>query len=307
MLSNFVAIDFEFLPAQGLIFQIGYAIVQEGKIVETYEQIINPKCSKWDFYSIPVISEITGITYDMLQDAPTFEEIWPHLYKVINNRIVVAHNACSADLSVLSKELLRIKAFDCEYSDTTFDCYCTMNIARDIKHIKCGLSVLCEHYNIELSSHHNACADAEATAKLFVELQKHCNIKQISPILFNREYVAERYGNYDPYITHEPYFVKRNKEEKEKRHLDLSNIQLHIEQMIDNPAYFSNEIVVLTGLTCDDKEQLTTLLVDAGASVKNGVTKCTTLIIAGENAGWSKLEKAVELNIPVINRNDILF
>lgn len=307
MLSNFVAIDFEFLPAQGLIFQIGYTIVQDGKIVETCEQLLNPKCSKWDFYSIPVISEITGITYDMLQEAPTFEEFWPRLHKVINNRIVVAHNACSADLSVLSKELIRINAFDCEYSDTSFDCYCTMNIARDMNHIKCGLSVLCEHYDIELSSHHNACADAEATAKLFLEFQKHCNLEQFTPIVFNSEYVFTRYGNYNPNITHEPYFITRNKEEKEKRHLELSNIQEHLEQLIDKPTFFRDEVVVLTGLTHDDKEHLTTLLIEAGVSVKNNVTKCTTLIIAGENAGWSKLEKAIERNIPVINRNDILF
>ena len=87
----------------------------------------------------------------------------------------------------------------------------------------------------------------------------------------------------------------------------MTDIQEHIDQLIDKPTFFSNEIIVLTGLTHDDKEHLTALLVEAGASVKNGVTQCTTLIIAGENAGWSKLEKAIERNIPVINRNDILF
>ena len=307
MLSNFIAIDFEFLPAQGLIFQIGYAIVQDGKIVETCEQLIKPKCSKWEFYSMPIISEITGITYDMLQDAPPFDEIWPKLYGVINNKIIVAHNACSADLSVLSKELLRIKALDCEYRDISFDCYCTLDIARDMNHAKCGLSVLCELYNIELSSHHNACADAEAAAKLFIELQKQSSITNLTPIRFNSDYIVERYGNSDFSRTHEPYFVRRNNKEKQKRHLDLINIQEHVEQLIDSPTFFSNEVVVLTGLTHEDKEQLTTLLVEAGALVKNSVTKCTTLIIAGENAGWSKLEKAVELNIPVINRDDIRF
>ena len=307
MLSDFIAIDFEFLPAQGLIFQIGYAIVQNGKVVETCDQLINPQCSKWDFYSIPIISEITGISYDMLQDAPTFEEAWSGLYKVLNNKIVVAHNACSADLSVLSKEILRIKALDSGYSDFSFNCYCTMDIARNMNHIKCGLSVLCEQYNIDLSSHHNACADAEATAKLFIELQKQHSIKHFTPILFNSEYIIDKYGHYDFSQPHEPYFVKRNKEEKEKRHLELTDIQEHIDQLIDKPTFFSNEIIVLTGLTHDDKEHLTALLVEAGASVKKGVTQCTTLIIAGENAGWSKLEKAIERNIPVINRNDILF
>lgn len=307
MLSNFIAIDFEFLPALGRIFQIGYVIVRDGEIVETYEQLINPKCSKWEFYSIPVISEMTRITYEMLQDAPTFDEIWPKFYEVINNQTIIAHNACSADLSILSKELLRINAFDCQYRDISFDCYCTLDIARDMHHAKCELSVLCELYDIELSSHHNAGADAEAAAKLFLEFQKHCNITQFTPIIFNSEYVVERYGNFDPNITHEPYFIRRNKKEKEKRHLDLNKIQEHIKQTIDDPIHFNNEVVVLTGLTYDDKERLTTLLVEAGASVKNSVTKCTTLIIAGENAGWAKLEKAIELNIPVINRDDIRF
>ena len=108
MISNFVAIDFEFLPSLGRIIQIGYVVVRNGVIVDTYEQLVNPCCSRQDFYLVPMVSNITGITYDMVQNAPTFEDVWPDLYKVINKQIIVAHNACSADLSVLSKELFRI-------------------------------------------------------------------------------------------------------------------------------------------------------------------------------------------------------
>mgnify|MGYP003447204103 FL=1 len=46
-------------------------------------------------------------------------------------------------------------------------------------------------------------------------------------------------------------------------------------------------------------------LTNIGATIKSSITKNTTCIIAGNNAGWAKLEKAVEMNIPVINRYDI--
>jgi DNA polymerase III epsilon subunit family exonuclease len=305
MISNFVAIDFEFLPSLGRIIQIGYVVVRNGVIVDTYEQLVNPCCSRQDFYLVPMVSNITGITYDMVQNAPTFEDVWPDLYKVINKQIIVAHNACSADLSVLSKELFRICERTDQYSDIAFDCYCTMNIAKSLSHSKCGLSILCQEYDIELSAHHNAFADAEATAKLFIEFVNRYNIRHYSPVRFDAQYIYDRGANCNQ--LREPFYVTRNKEERKKKHIDIAEIQEKLDTVITSPAFFCDEVIVITGLSCEDRESLISKLSDAGAIVKNNITKCTTLVIAGENAGWSKLEKAIEQNIPVINRGDIAF
>lgn len=305
MLSNFVAIDFEFLPSLGRIIQIGYVVVRNGVIVDTYEQLVNPCCSRQDFYLVPMVSNITGITYDMVQNAPTFEDVWPDLYRVINKNNIVAHNACSADLSVLSKELYRILDKTDQFDDIEFDCYCTMTIARSLSHRQCGLSILCEEYNIELSAHHNAYADAEATAKLFIELANQHNIIHYRPVKFDIQYIFDRGANCNK--SREPYYVSRNKEERNKRHIDITEIQEKLEKVITSPSFFCDEVIILTGLSYEDKESLSSKLSNAGAIIKNCVTKCTTLIIAGDNAGWSKLEKAKEQNIPVINRDDIAF
>ena len=307
MLSNFVALDFEFLTIPANIIQIGYVVVRNGEIVQTFEQLVKPPCSRYEFYSSPAVSKITGITYDILQDAPTFEEVWPDLYKAIHNKIVVAHNAVSADLSILSKELVRTGFVDCEYSNISFDCYCTMNIARNLGHPKCGLSELCDCYNIELTSHHKACSDAEATAKLFIALAEQNNIREFTPVTFNSRYVLDKYGDFNYQAKREPYFLKRNREEREKRRIKIDEIQTKLEKAIDDPKFFCDEVVVITGLTYEDKEQLASRLIDAGAIIKNTVTKCTTYVIAGENAGWSKLGKAKEFNIPVVNIDDIVF
>ena len=75
-------------------------------------------------------------------------------------------------------------------------------------------------------------------------------------------------------------------------------------EMGDNP--FAGKTVVLTGslsqLTRDEaKDRLTAL----GAKVSGSVSKKTDMVIAGEAAG-SKLAKANELNIPVIDENEMI-
>ena len=108
MFKDFVALDFEFMPSQRYIIQIGYVVVRGGQIVRKVEQMVKPPCSKREYNHNPFIKKLTNISYDRLENAPTFDEVWKELYSQINNNIVVAHNACSAELSILTKELDRI-------------------------------------------------------------------------------------------------------------------------------------------------------------------------------------------------------
>lgn len=67
----------------------------------------------------------------------------------------------------------------------------------------------------------------------------------------------------------------------------------------DSPAAFTGKIMVLTGtLETFDRESLTELLEKHGARVSGSVSKKTTVVIAGAEAG-SKLDKARELGIEV--------
>lgn len=307
MINDFIAIDFEFMPKQRYIFQIGYVVVKNRQIVRRVEQLIKPPCTRNEYNSCYILKELTGITYDMLESAPTLEEVWPEIYQQITDRIVVAHNACSAELSVLTKELDRIGISRDNSNWPAFQCYCTLEYARFIGHSRCGLDVLCSTYNLDLTKHHNAMADAEATALLFLAMVNDTHTW--SPIQYDYNYYSANNNSSnntqqcaDSVLTQ---LVSLNNEVQARKYINLEDIQEQLEEDITNLNCFRGDVIVLTGLTIDDKEYLTNLLISIGATVKRNVTKNTTCIIAGEFAGWAKLEKAVEMNIPVINRDCI--
>lgn len=71
-------------------------------------------------------------------------------------------------------------------------------------------------------------------------------------------------------------------------------------------SYFSGKTVVLTGtLSSMGRKQATDMLEDLGAKVTGSVSKATDYVIAGEEAG-SKLDKAHQLGIKVLNEDEFL-
>ena len=71
-------------------------------------------------------------------------------------------------------------------------------------------------------------------------------------------------------------------------------------------SYFSGKTVVLTGtLSSMGRKEATTLLEDLGAKVTGSVSKSTDCVIAGVEAG-SKLDKAQQLGIQVLNEEEFL-
>lgn len=71
-------------------------------------------------------------------------------------------------------------------------------------------------------------------------------------------------------------------------------------------SYFSGKTVVLTGtLSSMGRKEATNLLEDLGAKVTGSVSKATDCVIAGVEAG-SKLDKAQQLGIQVLNEEEFL-
>lgn len=70
--------------------------------------------------------------------------------------------------------------------------------------------------------------------------------------------------------------------------------------------YFTNKTIVLTGaLNSYSRQELTKVLLSYGANVTSSVSKKTDLVIVGADAG-SKLDKAKELNIEIIDENKLI-
>ena len=70
-------------------------------------------------------------------------------------------------------------------------------------------------------------------------------------------------------------------------------------------GYLSGKVIVITGkLNEFSRDDLKIILEKNGAKVQNTISKKTSFLIVGSDAG-SKLEKALKLNIEVIKDSDI--
>ena len=90
-LLNFVAIDVEttgLSPVYNELIEVSAIKYENAKKKDTFSTLIKPKRE----ISI-TITNITGITNEMVKDAPYVEEIMPNLIKFIGDYPIVAHNA----------------------------------------------------------------------------------------------------------------------------------------------------------------------------------------------------------------------
>ncbi|MDO3642760.1 exonuclease domain-containing protein [Mucilaginibacter sp. L3T2-6] len=148
------------------ITEIAICIHNGKKVVERYTTLVNPG------RDIPIyISALTGITNDMVQNAPPFEDVAHDIYHLLNNKIFVAHNV-NFDYSFV-RHHLAATGYDLRCNKL-----CTVRLGRKIMPglPSYSLGKLCRHLNIDNESRHRAAGDAEATAQLFsLLLQKDTN------------------------------------------------------------------------------------------------------------------------------------
>lgn len=129
-------------------------------ITDSFRTLINPE------RSIPYyITGLTGITSDMVMTAPFFKEVAEDIYKRLEGKIFVAHNA-HFDYSFLKKELEEVGI---RWSSKKL---CTVRLSRKIIPglRSYSLGSLSESLGIEIIGRHRAGGDAEATVKIFDQL-----------------------------------------------------------------------------------------------------------------------------------------
>ena len=162
------------------ITEIGAVKVVKGEIVDQYSTFVNP--------GIPIpekIQELTGITDEMVQDAPEISEVLPTFLDFIDDGILVAHNA-SFDVNFIryfaNQQSLNI-------SHTVVD---TLELSRALfpnlsRH---RLNVVAKHLDISLENHHRATDDAQATAEIFLKCMALLEEKNITTLDQVNEFAA---------------------------------------------------------------------------------------------------------------------
>ena len=141
------------------ITEIGVVKVKGGEVLGTFQSFVDPG------HSLPIfITQLTGISDEMLISAPFIDEILPTLFEFLGSAedtVVVAHNS-PFDLSFLKAAS---KTHEIEWPDyLTVD---TARLARAVldrdEVINCKLSTLAEFFGASTSPNHRALDDAMAT------------------------------------------------------------------------------------------------------------------------------------------------
>lgn len=160
--DEFVVFDIEttgFSSENHRIIEIGAVKIKEGKIIESFNELINPSVD------IPYqITELTGINNEMVMDKDSIEKILPKFMEFCNGTILVAHNA-PFDVSFIRKNC---RDLHIEFNNAVMD---TIPLCKfllpELKRYK--LNVVAKHLGISLENHHRAVDDATATGEILLK------------------------------------------------------------------------------------------------------------------------------------------
>lgn len=181
---RYAVIDIEttgMTPRTDRITEIAVVITDGERILEEYSTLINPE------RKIPYrITSITGISDEMVSEAPHFYEVAKKIVELTEGCIFVAHNA-SFDYSFIRHE------YGVYNYDFQRDTLCTVRMSRKafpgLK--KYNLGSVCQHLGIPILQRHRALGDAKATAVLL-----HRILQQESEI--DRKALRGMNSNLDP-------------------------------------------------------------------------------------------------------------
>ena len=157
-------------PQRDKITEIAIFIHNGSKIIDELVTLINPERFIPHF-----ITTLTGITNEMVADAPTFYEVAKEIVKITEGKIFVAHNA-SFDYHFIRNEF---KNLGYRYKR---DVLCTVKLSRKLLPgmPSYSLGKLCDELQIKIDNRHRAAGDAIATSKIFdilLSLDKNNNDK----------------------------------------------------------------------------------------------------------------------------------
>jgi DNA polymerase-3 subunit epsilon len=144
------------------ITEISIHVFDGEKVIERFETLVNPG------QPIPrYIQAMTGISDDMVVNAPPFEDVASTIYSILSDKIFVAHNV-NFDYSFVKAHLE-----ECGFA-LNLRKLCTVRLSRKIfpGFPSYSLGKLCHSLGIPMRNRHRAGGDTEATVKVFKQLLK---------------------------------------------------------------------------------------------------------------------------------------
>ena len=154
-LKTFVAIDFEWQSTDHDPCAVGLVKVKNNVVVEKFYSLIKPKADVWDEHCC----RVHGITREMVAEACTLNELEHFIEWFVSDRPLVGHNFNTAERCVIEKHFRE----DSPLRNARFIDTFTL--------LGGTLTEQCSRHGIPLTEHHDALADATATAMLYIKVQ----------------------------------------------------------------------------------------------------------------------------------------
>jgi DNA polymerase-3 subunit epsilon len=153
-------------PAWDRVTEIAVVEVQDGEVVSEWSTLVNPGTS-----IPPAIQALTGITNDMVADAPAFEDLASGLHERLEGRVFVAHNA-RFDYGFLRHEFERAGL---RFHARTL---CTVKLSRRLYpgHARHNLDSLIDRHQLRCDARHRALGDAQAVWHFLRVAAEECGV-----------------------------------------------------------------------------------------------------------------------------------
>lgn len=275
--TDYTVIDIETTgldPTHDNIIEIACIKYRSGNEFDEFYSLVQPPVARYGGrYVNSFIASFTGITNEMLENAPKFDEISSSLWDFLNGELLVGHNV-NFDINFL------YDAFQQENGKLLQnDILDTMRLARrclpDLDHHR--LTDLDEYFDIG-GEHHHAETDCEITNEVLLRLSKLVKDNNINLAAIGGHDLRTIQGDPSKFVQDHPFYDKR---------------------------------CVFTGkLERYSRERAAMLVADIGGHCDNGVTKKTNFLIVGnfdyvasvQDGKSTKVKKAEQL---ILNGHDL--
>lgn len=241
-------------PAFDEIIEIAAIKYLNGEKVSEFNTLVKPK-NRIDEY----ITRLTGITNEMVNDAPEIEFILPDLMQFLGDSVIIAHNA-NFDINFLYDNywLYFNKCFKNDFIDT-------MRLSRRLfKEIRHRLIDLTNEFGISFDVQHRAMADCEATHEVYEYMRNHCSTNSIDLAAF----ISSTHG----------------------KNFDLKNFIPESEEFDDSHPIFGRSVCFTGILEKFQRKEALQIVVNLGGLPADSITKNTNILVLGNNDYCSSIK-----------------
>ncbi len=258
--GEYVAFDLEttgLYPRRDKIIEIGAVRMRNGEEIDRFQAFVNPG-QRLERRTI----DLTGITDDLLVDAPPITEVLPKFLEFVGDSVLVAHNA-DFDTSFIFHAC---KQLGIAYHLTSLD---TLTLSQNVlpKQQKYTLDAVARYFRLEDFNHHRAGDDALICGKIYgnlIPLLRELGIEDIQSINEKMIPLRMKFRGDSVHMQHIILFAKNQMGLRNLYHL-ISDANL--KYFRKKPRIFKSQLIqlregIIVGSACENNEVFQSVLSD---------------------------------------------